>query len=108
MPLENLPPDPNFNLWSLFIGGVVAAWGGAVNYLYKLRRGSKKCNFRELIVDMFTSGFAGVTIGSMALGMGANEHVCLALAAMSGHYGARSIFLFRSVLIQKIKRWGSK
>ena len=85
------------------MAAILAAWGGTINFLHRVKRGKVKCNLREYAIEIFTSLFAGLTVCAIVLAFNWSPYLAGAFAGLGGHYGARTIFLLRGVLIGKIK-----
>lgn len=84
---------------------VLAAWGGAVNFITKVRRGeSRACNIAEFIGEIVTSGFAGVLTFWLCEAAGINPLITAALIGISGHLGSRAIFLMERWATAKFTR----
>lgn len=72
----------------------LAAIGGIVNFRQKMKAGNTRVwNLTELIGEMFVSAFAGFVTYFLCLGFGVNDYLMVAAVAISGHMGARAIFL---------------
>ncbi len=104
MPFSNLPtggPEPG---WLTFLTVMVLAiWGGLVNYLSKLRNAAKVFSWRELLLELLISAFAGLMIGLMLFSFNVNIYMCLALAGISGHAGGRTMFYLDKFWTERIK-----
>ncbi len=73
---------------------ILAAWGGAVNFINKVRKGeARACNLAEFIGEIVTSGFAGVLTFWLCEAADINPLITAALIGISGHLGSRAIFL---------------
>jgi hypothetical protein len=107
MPLENLPdPNQGAGLWSIIMALTLSIWGGVVNYLNRVRAGKQKFAWKELATDLFTSAFAGFVVFLLGSAFGAPDSLTGAMCGLAGHYGARTIFLLRSIVINKAEKFG--
>jgi hypothetical protein len=72
----------------------LAAWGGVVNYLARVRRGEARMfNFAELIGEIVTSGFVGVLVFWVCEFYKVPSLMSAPLIGIAGHYGARTIWV---------------
>lgn len=84
---------------------VLAMWGGAVSYIQKVRSGKiHKWSFTELVGELVTSGLIGVLTFWLCEFGNLPPLLTAAFVGISGHMGARGIFL----LEQKLERWFGK
>lgn len=83
---------------------IIALVGGFMNHLGKLRTGEIK-RFRciPLLIDISISGFAGLLVALLATSYDLRIEMVYFLSGISGHLGARGIFLLQSMLIKKLK-----
>lgn len=88
--------DPlNYSMITYFWVTVLAAWGGAVNWMRKRKSGdTRPFNFMELIGELMTSAFAGVVTFWLCEWSGIHSLVTAAMVGISGHMGSRTIYLF--------------
>lgn len=76
--------------WVLFL----AAWGGAVSFLKKVRDGDARAsNVMEFVGEIVTSAFAGLITFYLCELAGLDKLLTASLVAVSGHMGTRAIFL---------------
>lgn len=84
--VQNLIPT----LWML---GVAAA-GGAVSFYQKVKAGKVRAfNITEFIGEIFTSAFVGLVTFWICKYYGVGEYMTAAAVAITGHMGARAIFI---------------
>lgn len=82
---------------------VLGAWGGAVIYFRRLRRQqSYSSPVLELIGDLATSGFVAILIGILMRHFDIDWGFCLAGAGISGHLGARTLFVGERLILQRM------
>lgn len=82
---------------SLFWFALLAAWGGTVNYLSRLKRTPKmKFSFVELMMEWVISGFAGLITAYACAANDVSYPLTAALAGIAGHMGGRAISIFES------------
>lgn len=94
--IKNLVPT----LWML----AVAIAGGAVSFYQKVKAGkARPFNLIELAGEMFVSGFVGIVVYWICKYYGVNEYLTAAGVAISGHMGARLIFLLEQWIERKAK-----
>lgn len=94
--LKNLVPT----MWML----AVALSGGAVSFYQKVKSGKARAfNVIELMGEMFISGFVGIVTYWICRAYGVNEYIAAAGVAISGHMGARVIFLIEQWVEKRIK-----
>ncbi len=83
----------------------IAAWGGIVSYIAKVRRGiTRRFSFTELIGEIVTSAFAGVLAFWLCEAAGGQPLLTAALVGISGHMGARAIFVMENT----VEAWYSR
>ncbi len=93
--VKNLVPT----LW--MIG--VSMFGGVIHFYQKVRTGkSRAFNVVELLGEMLISGFVGIVTFWLCKAYGVNEYLTAAGVAISGHMGARAIFIAEQWLEKRI------
>ena len=81
---------------------LLAIWGGIVHNIRKIRDGTvQRFSVAELVGDVVTSGFAGVVTFYLCEAAAVNGFITAAMVGISGHMGARAIFLFEEWLRAK-------
>lgn len=99
--LKNLIP-------TLWMAGI-AMVGGYVNFRQKMQQGNARAwNLTELIGEMVVSGFVGVLTFWICRGFDVNPWLTAAGVAISGHLGARGIFMAEKALEKKVDSWAQK
>jgi hypothetical protein len=94
---KNLIPT----LWML----AISMMGGAVNFYQKVKSGKARViNVTELIGEMVTSAFVGIVCFWICKSYGVNEYATAAGVAISGHMGARAIFLAEQWIEERAKK----
>jgi hypothetical protein len=84
---------------------VLAIWGGVVHNIRKVREGvTKRFSITELLGDIMTSGFAGTITFYMCEAAGINSMLTAAMVGISGHMGARAIFLLEEWLRERFEK----
>ena len=72
----------------------VAALGGWVSFHQKVKEGQARyINFAELIGEITVSALVGIVTYWICKGFAVNEYLTAAACAISGHMGARAIFM---------------
>lgn len=91
--------DPsNYTLITYLWVVVLAAAGGTVNFLHKIRQGTARAfNITEFVGELMTSGFAGLLTFWLCEAADVNKLLSAVLIGISGHMGSRAIF--------KIEKW---
>lgn len=78
---------------------VLSAWGGAVNFMTKLKRGHVRAfNIVEFLGELFISAFSGLLTFYLCEASNIGRLHEAVLVAISGHMGARLIILFERYL----------
>lgn len=91
------------NLWPTVWMATVALAGGAVSFYQKVKAGNARAfNITELIGEMFTSAVVGVVTFWICKGFGVDEYLTAAGVAITGHMGARAIFIAEQWLSKKV------
>ena len=91
------------SLWMMLI----AMAGGYVSFRRKIESGAARAvNITELIGEMFTSAFVGLATYWICRGFDVNPWLTAAGVAISGHMGARAIFLAEKKLTEIFERIG--
>ena len=86
-------------LWVILL----SIWGGAVNYINKVKSGAtNRFNLTELIGDVFTSGFVGLLTFWLCQAAEFNSLVTAACVGISGHMGARAVWAFERYMTVKM------
>lgn len=81
---------------------VLAAWGGTVNYIRRVKSNETKFNIYELVGEWAISAFAGIVTALVCQEMNISPLMTYALVAISGHLGGRSIDAFENLFRSKI------
>ena len=88
---------------TLWMAGI-AVMGGVVSFYQKVKAGNARAvNITELLGEMVTSAAVGVICFWICKGYGVNEYLTAAGVAISGHMGARAIFLAEQWIESKAK-----
>ena len=96
---SNLIPS----LWMMLI----AMAGGYVSFRRKMASGAARgANITEFIGEMVTSAFVGLATFWVCRGFDVNPWLTAAGVAISGHMGARAIFLAEQKLTEIFERIG--
>lgn len=85
--LENAPVLGWF--WFLFM----AAWGGLVGYMRKVKRKKAPFAFREMFGEVFISAFSGIVTAYICVWMNMPFVFTAAAAGVAGHLGGAAIDL---------------
>lgn len=87
--------DPTAYQWITYLWVIaLSVWGGAVNYIRKVRTGATRpFNFMELVGEIFTSGFVGVITFWLCEAAGFDQLVTAAIVGISAHMGSRALFM---------------
>lgn len=94
--LKNLVPT----LWMI---GISVA-GGIVSFVQKVKAGkARPFNLVELAGEMFISAFVGIVTFWICKYYGVNEYLTAAGVAISGHMGARVLFIMENWIERKAK-----
>jgi cytochrome bd-type quinol oxidase subunit 2 len=97
------------NLWPTILMAGVAMLGGYVNFRQKMKAGKVRgWNFAELIGEMVVSAFVGILTFWVCRGFEVNEYLTAAAVAITGHLGARAIFMVEQAVEKKVEGWGIK
>lgn len=98
---QNLVPT----LWM----AAIAMIGGYVNFRQKMKKGEVRgWNFTELIGEMVVSAFVGILTFWLCRGFEVNEWLTAAGVAISGHLGARAIFMLERAVEKKVETWSGQ
>lgn len=80
----------------------LAMLGGAASFVRRVRSGQAKySNLIELIGELVVSAFAGLVTFFLCRSAEFDEMSTAAFIAISGHMGARIIFMFESYLLKR-------
>lgn len=81
---------------------ILAAWGGTVNYIRRVKKEGLKFSVVELIGEWSISAFAGIVTAFICHEMNTSEYLTYALVAISGHLGGKTIDTFETFFRSKI------
>jgi len=87
-------------LWFLFL----AAWGGAVSYISRVRAGKTPFSIIELVGECAISGFSGVMTAYICASAGLNFFLTAFLVGVAGHMGGRAIAMMEQTAGARIAR----
>ncbi len=101
--------DPLSYTWlTYFWVGALAAWGGISNYIYKVKVGmTSRYSLTELIGELVTCTLAGVITFWLCELAALPPLLSAVFIAVSGHMGARLIFILERKVEQMVTRWMS-
>lgn len=95
--------SPQDYSWLQYIGIVgLAAWGGIVNYLRKVKQQGLSFDLKECTAEVITSALAGVLTFWTCELFGVPPLMTGVACAIAGHSAARTIALFDSFYRQKL------
>ena len=84
---------------------LLSIWGGVVHNIRKVREGtSNRFSISELIGDVVTSGFAGIITFYLCEAAGTPSFITAAMVGISGHMGARALFLLEELLRKRFSK----
>jgi hypothetical protein len=88
---------------------IVAGAGGLVNFYQKVKTGKARAfNIPEFIGEVVVSAAVGIVTYWVCKGLEINEYLTVAGVAITGHMGARAIFVLESKAEDLVKQWGPK
>lgn len=97
------------NLVATAYMAAIAGVSGAVSFYQKVKAGkARPFNVPEFAGEIIISGTVGVMTFWFFKGMGINEYLTAAGVAVSGHMGARAIFLAETKVEEFFKTWTPK
>jgi uncharacterized membrane protein len=89
-------PEKDPQNWTMLTYAMIVFWaiiGGVVSFWAKVRQGvARWLNLHELIGELVTSGFIGLTVGLALEWAGAPLPLAFAIVGVAGHMGSRGIF----------------
>lgn len=89
-------------LWMLWI----AAWGGVVNYISRVKRGAvARFSFVELLGELVISAFSGVVTFWICEAVQLDSLITAACVAIAGHAGGKTVFFLEEVLHRRLEQW---
>lgn len=78
---------------------VFSAWGGAIAYLQKVKRGIvERVSLAEFIGELFTAAFTGTMTYLAGTAVGVPELMLAPIIGVAGHMGSKLILLGESLL----------
>jgi hypothetical protein len=81
---------------------LLAAWGGAVSFLAKVRSGAvRPCNLVEFVGEITTSAFSGLLTFWGCEAAGFEPLWTAVLVGISGHMGARALYQMELIAQRK-------
>jgi len=102
-------PEKDPSTWAMSTWLFALMWpviGGLVNWYSKVKRGKTRVfNVIELIGEVATSGFVGITVYMVFASYGWPEGVCAAAAGVGGHMGARLLYIFERIIEDRMKKY---
>lgn len=82
---------------------VLAAWGGLVNYLTRVKRGAVQCfSVVELLGEMCISCFSGLLVYLIGENYGVPPLLLAAMVAVAGHAGGRTVFYLETLFNSRL------
>lgn len=86
---------------------LLSSVGGAVSYLNKIDRKGVKFSFFRFCVEILTSAFVGIVSFMLCDAAELDWSYTAAIVAISGHMGARALFLIENVIFSNfLRRYG--
>jgi hypothetical protein len=84
---------------------IIAVFGGIIDHLTKLRSGEIPVfKLIALLIDIIGSGFAGIIVALIAMSADLRIELVFALAGISGHYGARTLYILQAIIAKKLDK----
>lgn len=81
--------------------------GGLVSYLNRMNRDGFAFSFFRLSVEIVTSGFVGIVVFMLCDAAELGWSYTAAIVAISGHMGARALFLLENMALKPfLRRYG--
>lgn len=97
------------NLLATAYMAAIAGASGAVSFYQKVKAGkARPFNIPEFAGEIIISGTVGVVTFWIFKGLGVNEYLTAAGVAISGHMGARAIFLAETKVEEFFDSWKPK
>lgn len=91
----------------LIFASFLAGIGGAVHYLNKIDKNGVPFRAFNFFLEIFTSGFVGIIAFMLCDSAGWNWQFTAAIVAISGHMGARALFIMeRLVVLPTLRKYG--
>ena len=87
-------------VWFLFL----AAWGGAVSYISRVKKGKTAFSIIEMVGECAISGFSGVMTAYICASANINFFLTAFLVGVAGHMGGRAIAMMEQTAGAKIAR----
>src|SRR5690554_4698202 len=82
---------------------ILAAWGGMVNYLTRIKRGAVAAfSVIELLGEMCISCFSGVLVYLIGVSYEVQPLLLAAMVAVAGHAGGRTAYYLEAVFNSKL------
>lgn len=102
--------DPNnYNLFTYLWMVFIASWGGAVNYISRLKRGVvTRFSFIELLGELVISGFSGVLTFWLCEAMSVDPLITAASVGIAGHAGGRTVYFLEQIMVNRLERIAKK
>lgn len=97
--------DPNnLNALTIVMMIVLAAWGGLVNYLTRIKRGAvQSFSVVELLGEMCISCFSGMLVYLIGTNYGVPQLLLAAMVGVAGHAGGRTVFYLETVFNARLE-----
>lgn len=96
---------PDGNGGNLIYYVFLALWGGATAYLTKIRAKGRPFKIVEFVVQLLTSGFAGLMAAYMSVGFDLGPGLTGLVAGMSGYMGAAAVKLLEQYVTGFLSGW---
>lgn len=91
----------------ILFASLLASIGGAVHYLNKIDRHGIPFRTFNFLLEIFTSGFVGIITFMLCDTAGWGWEFTAAIVAVSGHMGARALFIIeRGIILPLLRRYG--
>lgn len=88
-------------VWFVLLG----VWGGTVHYLSRLKKNKQlRFSFGELLIEWIISGFSGILTVYICMASNVPWQMTAFFSGVAGHMGGRAIFMFESLLKDKMKK----
>jgi hypothetical protein len=85
---------------------ILSVWGGAVNFWQKMKVNKVRAfNLVEFIGDLSTAALTGLVTFYLAESAHLDKVFGAALIAISGHMGARLIFMLERIIEKKLSKY---
>jgi len=89
-------PEKDLTVWHFVLVGIMGLWGALINIIDKIKtKKIKQIDVISFMGEILTNLFCTYVAFFICIGMDFSPYYAVGIGGLAGHFGTRSLFLFR-------------